>query len=87
MSSFILAMTKFPEVQAKAQAELDAVLGKGQIPTFNDQASLPYLTAVVKESLRYQQVAPLAIPHQLVKEDVYKGYTFPAGAVIIPNSW
>lgn len=49
LSFFVLAMIKYPDVQAKAQAELDSVLGKSQLPTYADEDSLPYITAVMKE--------------------------------------
>ena len=49
---FILAMTSFPEVQKRAQEELDRVLC-GRLPTHADITSLPYLSAVIKEVIRY----------------------------------
>ena len=52
MNTFILAMVCYPEVQAKAQEEIDRVLGAGHLPNFADEPSLPYVAAVVKEVLR-----------------------------------
>ena len=52
LGSFILAMVSFPEIQKKAQEELDRVLC-GRLPTHADIASLPYLSAIVKETFRY----------------------------------
>lgn len=49
-------MTKYPQIQAKAQGELDTVLGKGRIPSFNDENDLPYLSAIVKEVLRWNPI-------------------------------
>lgn len=80
-------MLKYPNVQAKAQAHLEQVLGKNQLPRFDDEPSLPYITAIVKEILRWQLVTPLALPHLNTEEDNYKGYTIPAGSVIIANAW
>lgn len=51
MNTFILAMVCYPEVQAKAQEEIDRVLGAGHLPNFADEPSLPYVAAVVKEVL------------------------------------
>ncbi|KAF7978428.1 hypothetical protein HWV62_600 [Athelia sp. TMB] len=87
LATFILAMVCFPEVQAKAQAELDAVLGAETLPTFDDESSLPYLTAVVKECLRWEVTMPFAIPHTLTEDDEYRGYHFKKGSLVIPNSW
>lgn len=52
-------MVLHPAVQAKAQAELDSVIGSGRLPDYNDRPSLPYIDAIVKEVLRWNPVAPL----------------------------
>lgn len=44
-----------------AQAELDAVIGPQRLPEFGDRPSLPYMNALVKETLRWQLVAPLGM--------------------------
>ncbi|KAJ3571117.1 hypothetical protein NP233_g3953 [Leucocoprinus birnbaumii] len=58
VQSFFMAMTLNPEVQKRAQEELDRALG-GRLPEFSDRPNLPYVTAVVKESMRWQLVTPL----------------------------
>ncbi|KAF8877181.1 cytochrome P450 [Infundibulicybe gibba] len=68
-------------------AEIDSVVGRGHLPDFEDEDSLPFVTAIVKETLRWRDVVPIAIPHLLEVEDVYKGYRIPAGTVCIPNAW
>jgi cytochrome P450 len=65
MNSCIQAMTHWPEVQMKAQAEIDAVVGENRSPSWSDYANLPYISSVVKESMRWRTVAPLAFPHCL----------------------
>ena len=52
-------MALYPEVQKKAQAEIDAVIGPDRLPNFEDRPFLPYINAVVKESLRWHVAAPL----------------------------
>ena len=52
-------MVLYPEFQRKAQEEIDRVIGNDRLPTFVDQANLPYLDAVVKEVHRWGPVAPL----------------------------
>ena len=42
---WILAMVAFPEVQRRAQGELDAVLGRARFPTYTDAPRLPYVRA------------------------------------------
>ena len=51
-------MALYPEVQKKAQAEIDAVVGQNRLPDFHDRPSLPYINAVVKESMRWNLVLP-----------------------------
>ena len=52
-------MATFPEVQKKAQAELDRVVGNQRLPDYDDQANLPYFAALMKEVLRWRPVTPL----------------------------
>ena len=56
-------MALHPEVQKKAQEELDSVVGRGRMPTFADRDSLPYIQACVRESLRWKTMDPLGVPH------------------------
>jgi cytochrome P450 len=51
-------MVCYPEVQKKAQTELDNVLN-GRLPEYNDILSLPYLSALVKEVIRYAAICTL----------------------------
>lgn len=87
MEIFFLAMTIYPEVQHKAQAELDRVLGPCQLPTAADSARLPYLNAVVQEVLRWQPVAPLGLAHASTEDDTVGEYFIPKGSLILPNVW
>ena len=58
---FILAMVLYPEAMRNAQKELDDVVGRDRLPTFEDQAKLPYVQAVVKEVLRWGVVTPMGM--------------------------
>lgn len=87
IKSFFLAMALFPEIQAKAQDELDHVVGTDRLPSFTDRPNLPYVEKVLREVLRWNPVAPLALPHYLTKDDVYEGYFIPEGAIVFANSW
>ena len=46
-------MLLYPNAQAVAREELDRVVGSDRLPDFQDRPSLPYVTALVKEVLRY----------------------------------
>ncbi|KAJ3537685.1 hypothetical protein NMY22_g5493 [Coprinellus aureogranulatus] len=94
LTTFVLLMTLHPDVQAKAQAELDRVLGKYVLPTFADEPSLPYVGAIVKEVLRWS--VPLflppypsnaAVPHFIEQSDVYNGYFIPRNTIVAGNAW
>ncbi|KAJ6576409.1 cytochrome P450 [Mycena vulgaris] len=87
MRSFFLEMTRHPEVQRKAQQELDRVLKGRRLPVFSDLNSLPYISALVKEVLRFNPVAPLGAPHATSADDTYNGYFIPARTVVLPNIW
>lgn len=54
--SFFLAMAVYPDVQKKAQAELDRVVGCGRLPEFSDEQELPYICGVVNECFRWLPV-------------------------------
>ena len=51
-------MTLHPDVQRRAQAEIDHVVGKDRLPTIDDQQALPYTMALIKEVLRIAPVVP-----------------------------
>jgi len=84
---FILAMVLHPEVQARAQAEIDEVVGTDRLPDLDDRDSLPYIEAIYRETLRWKPVVPTAIQHATTEEDVYNGHYIPKKALVIPNVW
>lgn len=49
----------YPEALRKAQEEIDAVVGTNRLPDFNDRPHLPYVNALIKESMRWQLVVPV----------------------------
>ena len=54
-------MANYPDVQAKAQTELDAAIGPDRFPEFADRAHLPYINAIISELFRWQPVVPMGI--------------------------
>ncbi|ELU36662.1 cytochrome P450 domain-containing protein [Rhizoctonia solani AG-1 IA] len=64
--AFVAAMVLNPDVQLKAQKELDTVLGPTSLPTMSDRERLPYMRKLIQEVLRWQPVAPT--------DDNYEGY-------------
>jgi cytochrome P450 len=80
-------MTANPEIQAKAQDEIDRVIGSARLPALSDRENLPYIEAVMSEVLRCGTVAPQGAPHKARRSDIFQGYAIPEGSIIIPNSW
>ncbi|PLN82775.1 cytochrome P450 [Aspergillus taichungensis] len=87
LSCFFLAMALNPDVQRKAQEEIDRVIGPNKLPSFADRENLPYIDAVVKEVLRWHPVGPIGLPHMTTEDDIYEGYRIPKGSIILPNIW
>jgi cytochrome P450 len=79
-------MLHAPEVQKKALEEITRVVGTDRLPTLEDRPHLPYITAIVKETYRWElgeysaslwrspllsaPVIPLGVPHRLMEDDV-----------------
>lgn len=82
-------MTLHPSILARAQAELDALLGTSytRLPTFADRAKLPYVNAIVLEVLRWNPAVPLGLAHQVTQDDAYRGWFIRKGTVIWANIW
>ncbi|KIK24046.1 hypothetical protein PISMIDRAFT_678527 [Pisolithus microcarpus 441] len=83
----VLAMILNPEIQDKVHAELDAIVGKGVLPTFEDRERLPYLQAVLYEVMRWHPALPLGVPRATTANDVVDGYYIPKGTLVIFNTW
>uniref|UniRef100_A0A8C2WQS7 Cytochrome P450 n=1 Tax=Cyclopterus lumpus TaxID=8103 RepID=A0A8C2WQS7_CYCLU len=80
-----LYMVKYPEIQAKVQAEIDKVVGTSRQPSMEDRADLPYTDAVIHEIQRMSNIVPLSLPHVTTRDIRLGGYTIPKGVTIIPN--
>ncbi|KAH9477688.1 Cytochrome P450 monooxygenase 98 [Psilocybe cubensis] len=87
VATCILALLNHPDVFKKAQAQIDSVVKPGRLPDFDDEASLPFVTAIIKESMRWREVTPLGLPHRASAESEYNGYRIPKGSIIMANSW
>ncbi|KAF5692956.1 oxidoreductase [Fusarium denticulatum] len=84
---FALAMLLFPEVQRKAQREIDSVVGTERLPQFEDRDNLPYVDALINESLRWIPVTPMGVVHTADEDIYYKEFVIPKGASFLPATW
>lgn len=87
LQTFTLAMLLFPDVQLKAQQEIDRVIGTDRLPNFEDRDCLPYINAVVKEAVRWWPIAPMGFPHAADSDIEYAGLHIPKGALLLPAVW
>ena len=60
LSWFLMAMALYPDIQTKAQAEIDRVVGSERLPQVSDRESLPYLMAIVREVFRWQPIVTIS---------------------------
>lgn len=81
----IMCITTHPEVQERCYEEIDKMIGRDRKPTFADKDKLPYLQAVISESLRIANVAPFGAPHVAEKDLEMFGYDVPKGTMFIVN--
>ncbi|KIJ14344.1 hypothetical protein PAXINDRAFT_12993 [Paxillus involutus ATCC 200175] len=85
--TFVMAMVLHPDVQDRAHAELDRVVGQDRLPTFSDRASMPYIDAILREISRWCPPSPLAVPHMAARDDFFEGHRIPKGSLVIMNLW
>ncbi|KAK0491979.1 cytochrome P450 [Armillaria luteobubalina] len=83
---FLVAMVLHPEVQEKAQAQIDAVVGSERLPSIEDRESLPYIDHILQETMRWNPVVPMGFPHRSVEDDVYRGMFIPKGSIVFANT-
>ncbi|KAL8102951.1 hypothetical protein AgCh_027471 [Apium graveolens] len=83
----IAELVNHPEVQKKLRHEIDNVLGVGVQVTEPDTHKLPYLEAVIKETLRLRVPVPLLVPHMNLQDAKLGGYEIPAESKILVNAW
>ncbi|ESW27206.1 hypothetical protein PHAVU_003G183100 [Phaseolus vulgaris] len=86
---WILArMVLHPEIQAKAQSEIDSVVGCRRSVSDKDLLNLPYVRSIVKETLRMHPPGPLLSWARLSIHDTQIGNHFvPAGTTAMVNMW
>lgn len=86
--AFTQAMLLYPDVQRKAQEEIDRVIGPDRMPTMEDEFDLQYTRAIMKETLRWMPTTIMgAVPHAVTQDDQYMGYFIPKDAGVMNNVW
>ncbi|KAJ3794175.1 cytochrome P450 [Lentinula aff. detonsa] len=85
LRSFILAMALHPEIQKKGQEAVDKALGGSRMPTLSDFGSIPYVDAIINETLRWKPAVTVTIPHGALQDDLYENYFIPKDTIVIAN--
>ncbi|KAE8733154.1 Trans-cinnamate 4-monooxygenase [Hibiscus syriacus] len=83
----IAELVNHPDIQQKLRGEIDTVLGPGVQVSEPDLHKLPYLQAVIKETLRLRMAIPLLVPHMNLHDARLGGYEIPAESKILVNAW
>ncbi|ONK60031.1 uncharacterized protein A4U43_C08F13480 [Asparagus officinalis] len=76
-----------PQVLCKARAEIDTSIGQSRLLQEQDLPNLPYLQAIINETLRLYPVTPLLVPHESLEDCVVAGYHVPRGTMLLVNAW
>lgn len=79
----------YPGWAKKARALLDEVCGANaeRLPSLAERSKLPFITAIMKETLRWRPFLQSGVPHVLTQDDEYEGYKFPAGTEFSWNAY
>ncbi|KAH7858620.1 hypothetical protein Vadar_025958 [Vaccinium darrowii] len=80
-------LLKHPQVMKKLQAEVRGIAQTNQRITEDDLDQMPYLKAVIKETLRLHPPIPLLVPRESTKDVQVMGYDIAAGTRVIVNAW
>uniref|UniRef100_A0A8C3U1K3 CP2J2 protein n=1 Tax=Catharus ustulatus TaxID=91951 RepID=A0A8C3U1K3_CATUS len=81
----LLFMATHPEIQARVQAEIDAVIGRARPPALEDRNNLHYTNAVIHEVQRRGNVIPFNVPRMATEDAYVDGYFIPKGTILTTN--
>lgn len=84
---FVVACLTYPETVKQARAAIDRVVPHDRLPLLSDRDQIPYITAMVEETLRWRSILNGGFPHVATEEIEYQGYCIPKGAILLPHFW
>ncbi|PRD21741.1 UNVERIFIED_CONTAM: Cytochrome P450 2J2 [Trichonephila clavipes] len=82
-----LTMAAYPEVQKKVQAEIDNVVGRERMPSWDEHEKLPYTEAVIMELMRWRTIIPINVLRYTLWDTTLNGYFIPKDSVVVANLW
>ncbi|KAJ4758362.1 Cytochrome P450 [Rhynchospora pubera] len=80
-------LLKNPNIMTKLQYEVRRIVRQNKIVTSKEVTEMPYLQAVIKETLRLHPPSPLLLPRQSMEECNINGYIIPKGIRVLVNFW
>ncbi|KAG8335910.1 hypothetical protein J6590_057236 [Homalodisca vitripennis] len=87
MCFIVEVLLEYPEIQAKAQQEVDDMVGRSRLPTLDDRKNLPYLEALMREVMRRKTLTPVVLPHRCTEDTYFYGYFIPKNTMVLANQW
>ena len=81
----IIYLLHYPDVMEKVQEEIYRVLGDNGIPSTMKKQKMPYVEATIMEIQRVADIVPLGIPHSVLEDVEFRGYTIPKGTTVMSN--
>ncbi|KAF2874787.1 cytochrome P450 [Massariosphaeria phaeospora] len=82
INTAILYLAATPSARAAAYEEVSRVVGASRSPTFTDEPQLPYIRAIVKETMRIRPVTNIGTPHYTTAPITYKNMYIPAHSIV-----
>ncbi|KAL5740676.1 hypothetical protein ACOSQ2_029856 [Xanthoceras sorbifolium] len=80
-------LLRHPESMNKAKAELAEVVGPNKKVEETDIDNLPYLRAVIKETMRLHPPIPFLVPRRAIQDTNFQGYHIPKNTQVLVNAW
>ncbi|XP_045133381.1 cytochrome P450 2L1-like [Portunus trituberculatus] len=80
----ILYMIKYPEVQRRVQEQIDEVVPRDALPSYQHKSNLPLVEAMIQETLRFSSLVALGVQHSPERDIQLEGYHIPKGSFVFP---
>ncbi|XP_064125633.1 cytochrome P450 2C15-like [Loxodonta africana] len=81
-ANFLFFVSSYYVFLAKVQEEIDCVVGRHQSPCMQDRGSIPYTDVVVHEILRYIELVPIPLAHDVTRDIKFRNYLILRGMTI-----